>query len=66
MQWYAGSPQMNSMGDSGSPWRKPLACENGFPGSPLRRILEVAKASERHIQSLQIWPNPKALIISRR
>jgi hypothetical protein len=58
--------RMNNMGDIGSPWRKPLSCLSGFPGSPFSMTLEEEVERTRLIQSLHLGPNPSLCRILRR
>jgi hypothetical protein len=58
--------RIKSIGDSGSPCRKPLACFNCLPGILFRGILEDEVASNVAIQSRHRYPNPSACNISKR
>jgi hypothetical protein len=53
---------MKRIGDSGSPWRKPLACFIRLPEISFKRILEEEDASKVAIQSLHLFPNPNTCL----
>jgi hypothetical protein len=57
---------IKSIGESGSPCLSPLSCFMGFPGVPLRRILEEDEANAMLNQSLHLGPNPNFYRTSRR
>jgi hypothetical protein len=54
------------MGDSGSPWRSPLACLIGQPGRPLSKILDVVVLQIKASMFLHLYPNPICCISSSR
>jgi hypothetical protein len=58
--------RMNSMGEMGSPCRSPLSCFMGFPGIPLRRILDEAVDKAKLIHSLHLVSKPRCSRTSRR
>jgi hypothetical protein len=58
--------RINSMGDKGSPCRRPLWCRMYSPGSPLTRIRVEEVQSSRLIRLHQIRPKPKCCNMSSK
>jgi hypothetical protein len=58
--------RMNNMGEMGSPCLRPRSCLTGFPGIPLRRILEEVVDKMRLIQSLHFVPKLKVVRTSNK
>lgn len=64
--WRGSMSRRNNMGDSGSPYRSPLACLNFFPSIPFRSTLDEDVASKVVTQLRHFWPKPMAPIVSIR
>jgi len=58
--------KINSIGDRGSPCRRPRWCPITSPGSPLTKILVDAVVSRRETKLHQAVPKPKCCKISNR
>jgi hypothetical protein len=58
--------KMKSIGDSGSPWRTPLAWRNFPPGTPFSKALEAAARNKMETHSRQRGPNPRACSTSSK
>jgi hypothetical protein len=64
---YNGSiARMNSIDESGSPYRSPLPCLMGLLASPLRRIHDDVLLHTRAKISLHLCPNPNCSMISSK